>query len=135
MSEEYGDEPKEAQEMTSLERASRGAIGGGIGGGIRTGGGRHGAMGRIEKAPGEPEGPFRLWQRAMNDELAALQKVIEDLEGQLTPYLMPQTETEATPKDQAPAPQSELVAWVESSAMVVKLMRAHVSRLTQRLEL
>ena len=129
MSEEYGDEAKEAREMTSLERAARG----GIGGGIRTG--LRGAMGRIEKAPGEPEGPFRLWQRAFNDELAALQKVIEDLEGQLTPYLMPQTETEATPGDPPSAPQSELVAWVESSAMVVKLMRAHVSRLTQRLEL
>ena len=123
MSEEYGDE---AREMSPLERAAQGRMG------TRPGGLVGGTAGHIAK---DPDGPFRLWQRAMNDELAALQKVIEDLEGQLTPYLMPQTETEATPKEQASAPQSELVAWVESSAMVVKFMRAHVSRLTQRLEL
>ena len=131
MSDEYGDEAKSAREMTSLEIASRS----GIGGGIRTGGGLRGAVGRIQKSPGEPEGPFRLWQKAMNDELAALQKTIEVLEEQLTPYLMPQSDIEALPGEKPTAPQSELVSWVESSSLVVKLIRSHVERLTQRLEL
>lgn len=134
MSDEYGDEAKEAREMTSLERAARTTTRGAIGGAIH-GGGLRGQMGRIEKSPGELEGSFRLWQRAMNDELAALQKTIEVLEDQLSPYLMPQSDTEVTPKEAPSSPQSELVAWVESTAMVTKLIRSHVERLTQRLEL
>ena len=84
----------------------------------------------------DPEGSFRLWQRALNAEVEALAKTIEQLEVQLTPYLMPQSDAEALSKDAEPsAPQSELTGWVETSAMAVKMIRAHVSRLTQRLEL
>ena len=134
MSEKHSDEVKEAREMTPLERATRGGrtLRGAIGGGA-TGGGVIGT-GIAQKTTG-PEGPFRLWQRAFNDEIACLEKTIEDLDSQLTPFLIPQTETEGLEKEATPKPpQSELVGWMEGASMTVKLLRAHVERLTQRLE-
>ncbi len=118
-----------SRELSPLERAARGAMG-------HTGGGATPIGGLANQMdPEPPDGPLRSWQKATGDELAALAKAIEDLRDQLTPYLMPQSDTEALPKAAtASSPRSELVAWIENTAMAVKLMRAEVERISERLE-
>ena len=82
-----------------------------------------------------PPAPFRLWQKGLEEELAMLEKSVEQLEAQLTPYLMPQTEPTDPAKDQGNTPQqSELVGWLQVVAQSVKNVRGHVELLSRRLE-